>query len=100
VKEQRLSLALVLALLVAGGVAVGARHHWRTQRVVSRDDAVWRLRYRIQLQATQDGARLRVALPDDGARNRVIGQELDHPGLRVTLPRRAAGQDRQLECLP
>lgn len=97
-REQRLSVALIALLLVGGAVAVGVRSQIRAQRKVAREDAVWRLRYRLQLRATDDGARLRVSLPDDLDRNRVIGQEFEHPRLQGTMPRRASGFDRQLEC--
>jgi len=97
-KEQRLSVALIVFLVIGGVLTVGVRSEVRDRRKVARGDEVWRLRYQLQLQANDDGARLRVSLPDDLDRNRVIGLNIDHPRLQGTMPRRASGFDRQLEC--
>jgi transglutaminase-like putative cysteine protease len=99
--ERRWAFVAALVLAGLGLAATGLRAWDMARRPVSHGQSVWRLRYDLVAQSLPAGARLRVALPGDTDRARVLRQSFSYPGLVMDLVRdRQTGMVEAMVVVP
>lgn len=79
-----MAAALILAGLGIAGTLIRATLH--SGERLPAGDSVWRLTWTISANAQKSGAVIRLSPPWDTAHNRLFGQNLLHPGMRVQRP--------------
>ena len=82
--RSRGAALLVIFLLLAVGVsAVSLRLHRLMQVQSMENSSLWRLTYRVEVDAEHDGAKIRVAVPTDAPHARVFRENLSYGDLQA-----------------
>ena len=84
-REKRLVVAAVAGLTVVAVAAKLVRARTWRQTNLGRGESSWRLTYDIRLDSVTSGSRLRVRIPRQGYRCRVIRQVFSHPSLAMDI---------------
>lgn len=84
-KEHRIALAAVIALVVLAGTAMTVRRRAMRRERITRGDTFWRVTYDVDFTPSRPGVPLRVALPIETPHARVLRETFARVGVAMDV---------------